>query len=86
MAIISALIRARDAADRTNDIGRAVLILIALLLVAYDTMAIVPAMEAILDVHSGAYHDLHSRSTQVYGGVVLLALIALIMAAVRGDE
>ena len=75
----------RSAADRTNDIVRAGLILIALLLVAYETFAIVPAMAAITDVHSPDFADLHQRSTIVYGGVVVLALAALIMAAVRGD-
>jgi hypothetical protein len=85
LAIVVALIRSFDAADRTNDIVRAGLLLVALLLVAYETFAIVPAMAAIADLHSPEYAALHGRSTQVYGGVVLLALAALIMAAVRGD-
>jgi hypothetical protein len=85
LAIVVALIRSFDAADRTNDIVRAGLLLVALLLVAYETFAIVPAMAAIADLHSPEYAALHGRSSQVYGGVVLLALAALVMAAVRGD-
>ena len=85
IAIAIAIARSFEAADRTNDIVRAALILVALLLVAYETFAIVPAMAAITDLHSPDFAELHQRSTQVYGGVVVLALAALIMAAVRGD-
>jgi hypothetical protein len=85
LAIVIALVRSFDAADRTNDIVRAALILIALLLVAYETFAIVPALATITDLHSADFAELHQRSTQVYGCVVVLALAALVMAAVRGD-
>jgi hypothetical protein len=85
LAFVVALWRSLDAADRTNDIVRAGLILIALLLVGYETFAIVPAMAAIADPQSSAFADLHQRSTQVYGGVVVLVLTALVMATVRGD-
>jgi hypothetical protein len=85
VAIVTALLRSRDAADRTNDISRAILIAIALGLVAYETFAIIPAMAAIPDLHSDAYHALHGQSSAVYGGVVLCALVALILAAIRGD-
>jgi hypothetical protein len=85
LAIVAALLRSRDAADRTNDIVRAALVLVALGLVAYETFAIVPAMAAIPDVRSPEYLALHARSTFVYGGVVLLALVALVMAAVRTE-
>jgi hypothetical protein len=85
LAIVVALARSFDAADRTSDIVRAGLILIALLLVGYDTFAIVPAMAAITDVHSPDFAELHQHSTQIYGGVVVLVLAALVMAAVRGD-
>ena len=85
LAIVVALARSFDAADRTSDIVRAGLILIALLLVGYDTFAIVPAMAAITDVHSPDFAVLHQHSTQIYGGVVVLVLAALVMASVRGD-
>jgi hypothetical protein len=84
IAIVVALVRSFDASDRTNDIVRAALILIALLL-AYESFAIVPALAAMTDVHSPEFAELHQRSTQIYGGVVVLALAALVMAAVRGD-
>ena len=85
VAIVVALARSIDAADRTGDVIRAGLILLALGGVAYETFAIVPAMTAITDLHSPEFAELHARSSQVYGGVVLLALAALVMAAVRGD-
>lgn len=86
VAIVVALLRARDADDRTNDLVRALLLLVALALVAYQSSTIVPAMAALPDVNSGAYHALHARSTAVYGGVVLLGLAALVMAAIRDDS
>jgi hypothetical protein len=43
-------------------------------------------MEATTDVHGDAYRALHTRSTVVYGGVVLLVLAALILGAARRDE
>jgi hypothetical protein len=85
LAFLAALARSVDAADRTSDIARAALVIVALLLVAYETYAIVPAMAAIADLHSPEYAALHERSTQVYGGAVLLVLAALITSAVRGD-
>ena len=85
LAIVIALVRSLDAADRTNDIVRAALILIALVLVGYETFAIVPATAAIKDVQSPDFAELHHRSTLVYGGAVVVALIALIMAAVRTE-
>jgi hypothetical protein len=85
IAILAALARSVDAADRTSDIVRAGLVLLALLLVGYETYAIVPAMAAIADLHSPEYAALHERSTYVYGGVVLLAFAALVTSAVRDD-
>ena len=85
VAIVVALLRSVSAADRTNDIARVVLIVIALALVAYETFAIVPTMVAITDVHGSAYHDLHGLSTKVYGAVVLLGFAALVLAAVREE-
>lgn len=85
LAIAAALLRSRDAADRTSDILRAGLLVVALGLVAYESLAIVPELTAVGDVHSDAFRTLHDRSTAVYGGVVLLGMVALIMAAVRTD-
>jgi hypothetical protein len=85
LTIVIALLRSRDAADRTNDIVRAALIAVALGLVAYETFAIVPAMTSLGDLHSTAFEDLHQQSSRIYGGVVVLALAALVLAAIRGD-
>lgn len=86
LAIVTALLRAMRAADRTWDAVRAVLVLIALGLATYERQAIVPQMTATTDVRSAEYHALHKRSTNVYGGVVLLAFAALVLAAARRPE
>jgi hypothetical protein len=86
IAIVAALLRALFAGDRVWDFVRILVIVFALGLATYDERAIVPAMTATTDVHSAEYHDLHNRSTQVYGGVVLLTLVALILSAVRRDD
>ena len=83
VAVIAAVLRAMTAGDRTWDLARIGLVLIALGLATYERQAIVPQMTAVLDVQSPAYHALHQRSTQIYGGVVLLGLLALILAAAR---
>jgi hypothetical protein len=86
IAIVVALLRSVSAGDRTWDIVRAALIAIALLLATYEQRAIVPEMTSTVDVHSPEYHALHARSTEVYGGVALLVLAALILAAARRPE
>ena len=86
IAIVVGLLRASSAGDRIWDFVRVLLVMLALGLATYDQRAIVPAMTATVDVHSQAYRDLHNRSTLVYGGVVLLALAALILAAARRDD
>jgi hypothetical protein len=60
-------------------------VLLALGLVAYESLAIVPALTSVGDVHGAAFGALHGRSTMVYGAVVLLGLIALVLAAIRRD-
>jgi hypothetical protein len=85
LAILMALWRSREAGDRIFDFVRALLIVLALALVWYQSRAIVPAMGAIRDLASPQYHALHNRSTVVYGGVVLLGLAAIVMAAARRE-
>lgn len=85
LAIAAALLRSREAADRTNDILRAGLLVVALCLVAYESLAIVPELTTISDLHGDAFRSLHDRSTFVYGGVVFFGIVALVMAAVRTD-
>ncbi len=86
VAIVVALLRARGAADRTNDLVRVLLVLLALGFVAYEMQVIVPAMAAIPDLRSDAYRALHGRSTAIYGGAVLSVAISLVLAAVRRDS
>lgn len=85
VAIVMALWRSRDAGDRIFDFVRATLIAVALALVWFQSRAIVPAMAAVSDVTSPAYHALHGRSTLVYGSVVVLGLVAIVMAAARRE-
>jgi hypothetical protein len=85
LAIVMALWRSLEAGDRIFDFVRALLVAIALALVWFQSRAIVPAMAAVSDVGSPQYHALHNRSTIVYGGVVLLGLIAIVMAAARRE-
>jgi hypothetical protein len=85
VAIVMALWRSREAGDRIFDFVRALLIAVALGLIWFQTRSIVPAMAAVSDVTSAQYHALHSRSTIVYGGVVVLGLVAIVMAAARRE-
>ncbi|GAC1421394.1 MAG: hypothetical protein NVSMB5_14530 [Candidatus Velthaea sp.] len=85
IAIVVALVRSREAGDRTFDFLRALLVILALALVWVQSALIVPAMAATTDLHSAAYHELHGRSSLLYGGVVLLGFAALIMAAIRRE-
>ncbi len=85
VAIVMALWRSREAGDRIFDFVRALLIAGALALVWFQSRTIVPAMAAVNDVTSAQYHALHNRSTLVYGGVVVLGLIAIVMAAARRE-
>jgi hypothetical protein len=85
IAILVALARAIDAGDRTWDVVRAALVAIALGLAAYEQQTIVPAMQATSDLRGAEYHALHQRSSTIYGGAVLLALAALVLAAARRE-
>ena len=86
IAIVVAVLRAAGAADRTWDAVRLVLMLGALALITWERQGVVPAMETSRDVTSPAYRALHARSTEIYGGAALLALVALILAASRAPE
>jgi len=68
------------------DLIRAFLALVAVGFVTYEMLAIVPAMAAIPDLRSDAYHALHARSTLVYGSAVLCVLAALVLSAVRTES
>ncbi len=86
IAIAITIVRTIKAGDRVFDFSRIVLVLIALVLVTVHSLAIVPAMALIPDVHSAAYHAMHTQSSAVYGGVVLCVFAALVMAAVRPEN
>jgi hypothetical protein len=86
IAILASLARSVTAGDRTWDAIRIALVVLALGLATYERRVVVPEMEAITDFASPEYHALHSRSSSVYGGVVLLDVIALILAASRREE
>ncbi len=86
LAIVAVVLRASDAADRTWDAVRLLLIAGALALVTWERQAVVPAMRATTDLRSPEYRALHARSSEIYGGAALLALIALVLAAARPPE
>jgi hypothetical protein len=86
VAILVAIARSREAADRTNDIVRAACVFVALCFLGWEMAYVVPAMAATPDVHSESYHALHSMSTKVYGAAVLFVGIALVLAAIRSDS
>lgn len=86
LAIVCAILRAAGAGDRIADFIRVLLVALALGLATYEQQAIVPAMTATHDVRGPAYQALHQRSSEVYGGVVLLTLVALVLAAIRRDD
>ena len=86
IAIVAMLLRAVAAGDRTWDLARAALVAVALGLATYEQRAVVPLMEALADPRDPAYHALHQRSTLVYGGVAILVLVTLVLAAARRDE
>lgn len=85
IAMLAALARATFAGDRVWDAVRIVLAALALALTFYHQHAVVPAMLAVPDLSSPAYHALHARSTQIYGAAVLCVLAALVLAASRRD-
>jgi len=87
IAILAAAFRAVIAGDRNLDFVRILLVALALGLATYEQRGDrtgdgrdEPTCAA------AAYHDLHGRSTQVYGVVVLLTLVTLVLAAVRRDD
>ena len=59
---------------------RAVLVAVALAFAFYHQHVVVQAMLAITDVASPAYHALHTRSTEIYGAVVVLVFASLLLA------
>jgi hypothetical protein len=86
LTIVLALIRSREAADRTNDIVRAGCVAVALGFLGWETAIVVPAMAAEPDFQSAAYHALHATSTKIYGAAVVFIAAALVLAAVRNDS
>jgi hypothetical protein len=86
IALAATLLRAATAGDRTADLARAALIVIALAFATYEQRAVVPQMQASTDVRSAEYHALHQRSTFIYGCVAIAVFGALVLAAVRRDE
>ncbi|GEM_PF-1348451 len=86
IAIVAAFVRAIDAADRTWDAVRLLLMVGALALVTWERQSVVPQMQAMTDLRSAEYRALHTRSSEIYGGAALLAFIALVLAAARQPE
>lgn len=94
IAIVCALLRSANAAERAPDFARAGLVVAMLVLVAFQAQAIQPRMERATrdatlpkdDPRHIAYDGLHKQSTYVVGGAVLIGFIVLALAAVRPLE
>jgi hypothetical protein len=86
IAILATILRSIGAADRTWDLVRVALLLVAIGGVVYEAQAIIPAMAAMHDFNSDTYRQLHGEATRVYGGVVILGLLAIVIAASRGID
>jgi len=84
IAFLIAIVRALDAGSRRWDISRAAIIALALVLATYEQRAIVPHMK-VTPIGTKAYTALHSESTRIYGGALLLAALALALAGGRRD-
>ncbi|HEV3086328.1 MAG TPA: DUF4149 domain-containing protein [Candidatus Elarobacter sp.] len=86
LALLAAVARSVSAGDRTWDFARATLVALALGLATYEQRVIVAQMTATTDVRGAAYRALHQQSSEVYGVVALLVLVALVLAATRRDD
>jgi hypothetical protein len=94
IAIVAALARSRTSASPRPAFIRAGLVALALGLSAYDAKVILPEMQAAsaafgvpfndvakTDPRRIAYDEMHKKSSRVYGGALLLAAAALVLAA-----
>jgi len=94
VALVAALLRARNPAARPLALARAGLVGAALLAGSYETTAVVPRMESIAaqiggpidsvdrsDPRRRAYDGAHELSTRVYGTAFLCVVGALALAA-----
>lgn len=99
IAIVAAIVRSIDAADRTWDLIRAAILVLMLGGAAYQANAVAPAMSDTLKGMGGSfgsvaesdprrqeYRRLHDESTRVYGVVVFLGLVTIAIAAARGID
>lgn len=94
LAILCALLRSINAAERAPDFVRAGFVLAMLVLVGFQAQGIQPRMEAATldatlpkdDPRHVAYDGLHHQSSLVVGGAVLIGFVVLAMAATRPLE
>jgi hypothetical protein len=95
-AIGCALLRARDANERPNDLARALAGVGAIAALRVFRMEIMPEMSRLQqamggsfkdvpedDAHRIAYRAQHKRSTRIYGAALLCGITQLIMTSVR---
>ena len=61
IAAVLALVRSREAADRTNDIARACCVIVALLFLGWEMAFVVPAMAAMVTAPTETTECLKSR-------------------------
>jgi hypothetical protein len=94
LAIVSALVRARDEAERPLAVIRVLLLLVMLALAWIESAAVVPHMQAVAssfgaslnaipkdDPRMVRYDGLHRQSSWIYGALFLLGLVTIALAA-----
>jgi hypothetical protein len=94
IAIVAAFVRAADPSQRPSALTRIAIVVAMLVLMQYESRAILPRMEAALPgLAKGAtmqaqttFHSEHDASTRVYGSVFLLGLIAIGLSASARPE
>jgi hypothetical protein len=94
IAIVAAFARSRIAASPRLALARIALVALAMGFSAYDANVVLPEMQAAsaafgvpfndvakTDPRRVAYDAMHKKSSRVYGGALLLAAAALVLAA-----
>jgi hypothetical protein len=95
-AIACALLRARDADERPNDLARALAGVGAVAALRVFRTQVMPEMTRLQQAMGGSFRDVpeddpnriayraqHKRSTQVYGAALLCGIAQLILGSIR---
>ncbi len=98
VAIVAALVRARDPGQRSSALLRIAVVAVMVGLAQYEARSVVPRMEAAIPglvAHGepGAiaaararFRAEHDGSTRIYGSVFLLGILAIVLSAVARPQ